>query len=97
MNLFVFVLLVLATYRLARLISKDIISESFRRWLGRKAAGRSFTWLMLAELFHCPYCLGIWIAGLGALLYARSLVEWVLYTLAIAGGQSVLQEFADHA
>lgn len=97
MNLFEFVLLVLAVYRLARLISKDLIFEWFRLWLGRKAAGRSYVWLTIAELFHCPYCLGVWFSGAAALLYAHTFLEWLLYTLAIAGGQAFLQEMVDHA
>lgn len=97
MTFLLLVLAILATYRLARLISKDYMLEWFRLWLGKKAAGRSFVWLSTAELFHCPYCLGIWIAGFLSLYFAELPFEWCLYTLAIAGGQSLLQEMIDHA
>lgn len=97
MTILLFVLTVLATYRLARLISKDMFFEGFRRWLGKNAASRSLVWLFFAELFHCPYCLGIWIAAFWAVYFCTTLPEWFLYTLAIAGGQSLLQEMIDHA
>lgn len=88
-------LVILANYRLARLITKDMISEPFRRWLGKKAAGRNFIWLHTAELFHCPYCLGVWTAQIFALFFATSLLDWILLTLAIAGGQTFLQGLTD--
>ena len=93
----ILIMLILVTYRLARLISRDIIFDRFRLWMGRKAASRDFFWLNVAELFHCPHCLGIWIAALLAIAPAHSFYEWFLYTLAIAGGQSFLQSWVDHA
>lgn len=90
-------LLILASYRLSRLISKDSIFEPFREWLGKQASNRNRFWLFVAELFHCPYCLGIWISAGFALTVSHSFLEWSLHTLAIAGGQSLLQELSDHA
>jgi hypothetical protein len=97
MNFLLLCLLILACYRVANLISKDVITEFFRAWLGRLASNRNSFWMFVAELFHCPYCLGVWIAAVLAIPVSRSLLEWLLHTLAIAGGQYLLQELSDHA
>lgn len=90
-------LLVLACYRLAKLISKDLITEPVRNWFGRKASNGHQAWGFVAELIHCPHCTGVWIAAGLSLSVAHNLLEWCLYTLSIAGGQSLLQELSDHA
>lgn len=97
MTSLLFVIAILATYRLARLFSKDMFFEWFRRWLGQNAASQKVVPVFFAELFHCPYCLGIWIAAVFAFYFTNSFPEWLLYTLAIAGGQSLIQEMIDHA
>ncbi|GAG30736.1 unnamed protein product [marine sediment metagenome] len=92
-NLLFLILSILATYRIAQLIAYDdapfALMERFRTYLGKKAAGGSKygIWWSLAELIHCPYCIGLWIA----LLFALFSNNFLLYWLAIAGGQSFLE------
>lgn len=97
MTFLLLALLILATYRLTRLISKDYIFEPLRRALGRLAARRSKFWLFVAELFACPHCLGVWISAVMALAVAHSFFEWCLFAMAFAGGQSLLQDLSDHS
>jgi hypothetical protein len=83
------VLAILATYRVAQLITLDdgpfMICDRVRRFLGRRPKLRE-----AAELFHCPYCLGVWLAGMFALVMRPG--QPVLWWLAVAGGQAVLEE-----
>ncbi len=96
---FQFALLVLVCYRIARLLTKEdgpfeVIKRPrslIMKW-GNKDA-RSGRWYgpgaQLAELFACPYCLGMWIALVMAITVYPE--QWLLYWLAIAGGQAYLQ------
>ena len=91
MNIFLFVLVVLATYRLAELVSIDDISKPVRLAIGKKA-GESIVWKKLADLINCPYCTGIWIAIMGAIIMKpTSVTFFIIYWLAIAGGQAFLE------
>jgi hypothetical protein len=47
----------------------------------------------LAELFDCPHCLGVWIAGLVYLLRKPLRPLWMIFGM--AGLQSLLQSFDD--
>lgn len=89
------IILSLASYRLTRLFVRDTITESFRNWLGRQAAGQSLFWWVMAEIFHCAHCLGVWISAVLALYVAHDLFSWFLYTFAIAGTQGILTEWLD--
>lgn len=91
-----FLLVVLAVYRLALLVAQDLLLDSFRKKIGRWAGGhlpRTFPWYV-SELVNCPYCTGVWFALAGAFYLARawhldfltSLVLW----LALAGAQAFL-------
>lgn len=59
MKLFPFILAILATYRVTRLVTGDMISENFRSWVD----SRSKT---LGYLVSCDWCLSIWLAPLPA-------------------------------
>lgn len=50
-------------------------------------------WASLDEGLRCPYCVGIWLAPLVGLLYARQgwLSDALLITIGLAGGQALLQ------
>lgn len=86
------VLLTLAVYRLAELLSVDTIFEPLRRFLGRFALKqRSFGWY-LSEWIHCPYCTGVWFAFIAAFaLQPVSIWMFLVYWLSIAGGQALLE------
>jgi hypothetical protein len=92
-----FILCVLVTYRLSRLISIDTgpydMCMLFREFLGKKAAEYGMvgnrTWRMLAELTNCPYCNGAWIALVLSFIFKFDYPWWLIW-LAIAGAQSFL-------
>jgi len=90
-----FVLAVLATYRLARLLAwEDGPARIFFRLRTRLGAydygpdGNAVT--SLGELAGCPYCQGIYIALVLALMLYPVGWHTLLYWLAIAGGQALL-------
>lgn len=79
-----FVVLVLAAYRVARLIAVDDLTAPLR--------DRTHGWL--GELVTCPFCTGVWVS-IAVVLFAANTVlqlhwEWVLLvTAAVAGGQAL--------
>jgi hypothetical protein len=114
-----FVLMILAAYRLAQLVSKDdgpfdVIKNVRQHARSRKAyyrgamtngsllEGERFIANRLFLLWHnalnwmeCPYCNGVWFAALCLFLLlspVRPIGFWLVAWLAIAGGQSFLQE-----
>lgn len=95
---FLFILAALICFRLSRLIAYEEgpfgVFIRIRFYFGR-LAGRSkkfgFLW-SIGELLTCPYCLGIWIAIVLALVLFP-LKQFFLWWLAIAGAQAFLQSF----
>lgn len=87
------VLSILAVYRASQLIALDVgpyeVLTKFRAELGRRAS-RNATWKSLAELVYCPYCVGVWLA-LFLTICLRPCLPLVWW-LAVAGGQAVLEE-----
>jgi len=82
------VLAALAVYRLAQLIAiDDGPGQVFRRLRGRFVTGG------MADLVHCPYCLGVWFAALLAplVLWPCGVGDVLLIALGVAGAQSWLQ------
>ena len=74
-----FLIYALAVFRLAELISKDLIFESFRRWVGRRAAaGRVLKFI--ADLIFCPLCIGMWLSFPAALLFGYFILGWISVT-----------------
>jgi hypothetical protein len=93
-TLIVILLAILATYRLARLISQDTILDTLREMINRKASELNSLWYWVAEWMNCAHCVGVWIAffmmiALSFYFHWRFL-EAMLIWLAIAGGQSYL-------
>ena len=84
------ILAIFATYRLARIITTDEITQGIRAEIGRRASGKPkySPWWLLAGMTSCPDCAGVWLALAGAMLMEpKSFREFVLSWLAIAGGQ----------
>lgn len=84
-----------ACFRIAELIAVDDgpfdVCLRFRTLVGvydRDQNGEPATWH--GKLFHCPYCVGMWIAAALALVFPMAPVSILLW-LAIAGGQALLQ------
>jgi hypothetical protein len=104
MTLLELVIAILAAYRLARLLPKDdgplFIFTRIRSFTGGKAMmendplGR---WASLDEGINCAYCCGLYAAVLVALLvlWQNYYGNVFLLIFAIAGGQSLLQEWSD--
>ena len=95
---FVFVLACLACFRLSELITVDDgpgdILVRMRAWLGAydlDENGHPKT--SMGRGIICAWCCGIWIAAILALILAPSQPMIVLWWLAIAGGQALLQHF----
>lgn len=92
MNLLI---LSLASYRVTRLLVRDTLTEPIRVWLGKRASSQRLFWWFLAEIFHCSHCMGMWVSGLLAMTLHLDTIDWFLYSLAIAGFQSIITEFLD--
>lgn len=93
-------LLTLAVYRVSILITWEDapyrVFYRFRLYLGRKANGGGVVWGELAELFHCPFCLGMWLSLLAAVLVGGGWVNVLLMWFAISGGQHLLTAVTKH-
>ena len=96
------ILAILATYRLAQLVALDDgpldCFVTLRRLMTCSRKGRQRTglvWKSLEELINCPYCLGVWFAGLITLLVTQiepmNIWAGLLFWLGVAGGQCALQ------
>jgi hypothetical protein len=97
-------LAILACYRLGQLVAVDdgpgFVFARLREWadgqarheqeLGFRRSGRE----SLSDGLHCPFCVGMWAAGLLALLVARPVKagDFILTALGIAGAQAWLEE-----
>ena len=97
-SLLFLILSILATYRIAEFIVYDDapfgLMDRVRLYLGRKAGASSKygVWWSLAELIHCPYCMGLWISLVVAIIFFPD--YFLLYWLAIAGGQSLTENIS---
>jgi len=100
------VLAILATYRLAQLVALDdgpfdcVVALRGLTVYSLKGNDRKGpVWHSLEELVNCPYCLGVWFAGLMTVVIAQiePLNIWtgLLVWLGIAGGQCALQSITD--
>lgn len=97
------ILCVLASFRIAQLIALDdgpiYIFDAIRRLFGRMAAGEYHSFkTSLADLFHCPYCVGIWSSALMIVLlvYPTVVGDIILLWLGISGAQAWLQGIVEH-
>ena len=87
MSTFLFVLIVLACWRITHLLSKedgpfDII------YLTRKKAGAGF----FGSLLDCFYCVSIWVAFPLGLWFGNSWCEKLLYWWALSGAACLLEQ-----
>jgi uncharacterized protein DUF1360 len=95
---------VLATHKLARLVSKDKVTSAvrapFTRYEGeggpaevRESARGHGLRRAIGELLSCPYCLGLWIAAAytAGMAVAPRPTRWVASVFTIQLGSDVLQ------
>lgn len=95
-----FVMLILASYRLTHLIVFDKITEFIREpFLTKKSVSSTETKKVpkstIGYLLTCYWCTGIWSAILLGLTYLwiPNIAKYVIFILAIAGGQAILESF----
>lgn len=76
----------LATYRLTRLITRDVITESIRNWIWKKLPPDKSK---VGYLFTCEWCLSIYVASLflvsSMITSATDIAATLLALSAIAG------------
>ena len=77
---FHFILLSLATYRLARLITVDTIFEPLRQAVWRRKGPETLT----GYLFTCVWCMSIWFGSLLTIWYTIDTATAVVFTLPLA-------------
>jgi hypothetical protein len=87
------VLMILAVWRVARLVTVDFITEPIRAWAARRGE-------KVGYLFECPWCLSIWLAPLVAagVFAAEASKPWlwiVLLTLVGSGAAGLLTSVED--
>ncbi|MFQ5541000.1 MAG: DUF1360 domain-containing protein [Candidatus Paceibacteria bacterium] len=83
-------LMMLATFRLTRLIVYDSITRWFRDFF---EDGKPYTFLgTLKTLINCPWCMGLWFAVVvaGAYFYAPFL-WFFIFVLALSGAATFVQ------
>jgi hypothetical protein len=81
-----FVLAVLATWRVTHLLAReDGPGDIFFRLRRRLGDG------LLGSLMDCFNCMSLWIAAVAACAVASNLLTWVLSWLAISGGACLLE------
>ena len=96
MNEFVLLIIcALAVHRLAEMLSLDDgpfdIFMNLRGWLNQAPMESWNIKRTLSNLLTCVHCAGFWLALLFGLLFASSsIVNYLLYSIAIAGLQSIL-------
>lgn len=95
-----FIMLILASYRLTHLIVFDKITEFIRKpFLTKKKISQNETKTVpksnIGYLLTCYWCAGIWSAIFLGLIYlwVPDIAKYLIFILAIAGGQAILESF----
>ncbi len=98
MNPFDFAIIVLATWRVTHMVSKEDgpggVCRKFREWTGARET-INFGWesdTFFGKLVTCFFCLSLWVAGLIYVVYVwLPWLWWAILILAISGAASLLQ------
>lgn len=95
-----FIMIILASYRLTHLIVFDKIAEPLRNpFLKKKETPsheiKKVPKSMIGYLLTCYWCTGVWSAiFLGTFyIFLPSIARYLVFILAIAGGQAILESF----
>jgi len=59
------IIIALATYRIARLLTTDVIFEGLREWVWKRKPPHT----KIGYLFTCIWCMSIWVASGVAICY----------------------------
>lgn len=79
-------ILALATFRISRLFTVDVIFENLREWIWKKKPPHT----KIGYLFTCNWCMSIWVASLLVICYtiittATTLIALPFALSAVAG------------
>lgn len=79
-------ILALATFRISRLLTVDVIFESLRDWIWKRKPPHT----KIGYLFTCTWCMSIWVASLLVICYtiittATTLIALPFALSAVAG------------
>lgn len=86
--LFDFFMLVLATFRVTRLLVHDLVFDFLRDFFSPSDHGIK---LSMHDLFDCPWCAGAWVALALGYLYFLLPAAWpILFVLSLAGFGTLL-------
>jgi hypothetical protein len=86
--LFDFFMLVLATFRVTRLLVHDLVSDFIRDFFASYEYGLG---LSIHDLLDCPWCTGAWVSlGIGYFYFLLPATWPILFILAIAGFGTLL-------
>lgn len=95
-----FIMIILASYRLTHLIVFDKIVEPLRNLFLKKKETKDHEIKkvpksMFGYLLTCYWCAGIWSAIILSTMYIYlpSIAKYIIFVLAIAGGQAILETF----
>jgi len=91
---------ILAAARLARLVTEEEgpggLFTQLRASLGAYDYGPDgLPQTNLGRGISCPYCVGVWTAALMVALWQGRRLRLIVLWLAVAGGQSLLQDWRD--
>ncbi|MFA6047327.1 MAG: DUF1360 domain-containing protein [Parcubacteria group bacterium] len=82
-------ILILATFRLVRLLTYDSVTDYIRKYLGQFPTGLRKN---LSDLINCPWCTGIWMSLITIFLYLAVPYSWTfLLIMALAGAGTFIQ------
>lgn len=99
-----FVVLVLATARLTRLVCRDDLTTPMRLWVDRKLGENSF----LSRLIWCPWCIAVWVSlttssfamqalySFGAMNAKAAVLTWLLLVPANAYAAAWVVDKEEH-
>lgn len=88
-SIFDFIIMILATFRLVRLLTYDSVTDYIRRYLAGYDDGFRKT---LSDLVNCPWCTGVWMSLLVVFLfYALPGFRTFLLIMALAGAGTFIQ------
>jgi hypothetical protein len=85
MNIKIYIIILLALWRVTHLISYE--DGPFKVFLKlRKKTGKPF---------DCFYCLSIWIGFMTSLYFSQSIEEIILFSLSLSGGAILLEKITN--
>jgi hypothetical protein len=81
-----FLIAVLATWRVAHLVSREDGPYDVIVWLRRRAGNGA-----VGRLMDCPHCVGLWVAVPAAAWLTTTPADWIMTWIGVAGGASIAE------